>query len=450
MLKILKRLAGTNNCTTFAVKQVKNAPINAPNMRTTTPIIRIVLRTNKTLADGTNPIMLRVSFHGMKERATGFSATPKQWDAKREQLKAQPNVNAMLRGMKERAIEAMESLLQSGQYPSPEAILEKTFKRPTNDRRDLQGLVERYIEDNPKLSPATRRSWKSFALQLRDFSPNMLIDSVNDTVMQQFGLWLEQKGLKHGTIRLYMSKFFCLARYAYDMKIVTSFPVRRYSYTRRYEESKRQTYIHEKAMNYLFQTYYDAATEIIDGKRQLKPKHPNKKEYALYLFLLGYTLKGLAPVDVQRLEKSDFKMAVIDGKNYYAIDGRRRKTNQPYKVRLAMDHEAVDVLITQMLNYSPDQHFLKRAKSNWKYKIDTLREWLREANKAIEEQNQQAVAKVPLIDVNAVTYYTYRHSYLMAQLTKKDANWLKIAAAMGKSPTTLHQYVSELRDEDLI
>lgn len=49
-------------------------------MRTSIAVIKLVLRTNKTLADGTFPIMLRVNWKGMKEKSTGYSCSAKYWD----------------------------------------------------------------------------------------------------------------------------------------------------------------------------------------------------------------------------------------------------------------------------------------------------------------------------------------------------------------------------------
>lgn len=56
-------------------------------MKVSIAVIKLVLRTNKVLADGSHPIMLRVSFNGMKERSSGYSCTLKYWDKKNECVK---------------------------------------------------------------------------------------------------------------------------------------------------------------------------------------------------------------------------------------------------------------------------------------------------------------------------------------------------------------------------
>ena len=49
-------------------------------MKTEKATIKLVLRTNKTLADGTHPIMLRVNWRGKRaEKSTGFSCKEANW-----------------------------------------------------------------------------------------------------------------------------------------------------------------------------------------------------------------------------------------------------------------------------------------------------------------------------------------------------------------------------------
>ena len=66
-------------------------------MKVSIAVVKLVLRTNKTLADGTHPIMLRVSFNGMKERSCGYSCPEKFWDKKNEMVKRGfPNFHMLL------------------------------------------------------------------------------------------------------------------------------------------------------------------------------------------------------------------------------------------------------------------------------------------------------------------------------------------------------------------
>ena len=59
------------------------------------------------------------------------------------------------------------------------------------------------------------------------------------------------------------------------------------------------------------------------------------------------------------------------------------------------------------------------------------------------------VDDIPLIDLSA-RYYSYRHSYIMSKIQQPNVNLLKIATETGKAVTTLHQYLTYLRDLDLV
>ena len=86
-------------------------------MKVSIAVIKLVLRTNKVLADGSHPIMLRVSFNGMKERSSGYSCTLKYWDKKNECVKrGYPNfvmVNAELKKMKDEGLIVIDFHLSS-------------------------------------------------------------------------------------------------------------------------------------------------------------------------------------------------------------------------------------------------------------------------------------------------------------------------------------------------
>ena len=119
-------------------------------MKVSIAVIKLVLRTNKVLADGSHPIMLRVSFNGMKERSTGYSCTPRYWDKKSECVKkGYPNfvmVNSELKKQKDEAIKRRDAYIASNEVYTPQMVLAKEEVRNavTND---FSGLIQRYIDE---------------------------------------------------------------------------------------------------------------------------------------------------------------------------------------------------------------------------------------------------------------------------------------------------------------
>ena len=119
-------------------------------MKTTIAIIRLVLRTNKVLSTGEHPIMLRCSFHGMKEVSTGYSCSIKYWDKKNECIKkGYPGylvINQELKKLKDAAISKRDRYIASDEVYSPSMVLD-TSDRYNAVTNDLNGLIKRYIED---------------------------------------------------------------------------------------------------------------------------------------------------------------------------------------------------------------------------------------------------------------------------------------------------------------
>lgn len=56
-------------------------------MRVSQATVNYYLKTSKVLSDGSNPIMLRVCYHGFKDISSHYSCLEKYWDKKNQQVK---------------------------------------------------------------------------------------------------------------------------------------------------------------------------------------------------------------------------------------------------------------------------------------------------------------------------------------------------------------------------
>jgi hypothetical protein len=177
--------------------------------------------------------------------------------------------------------------------------------------------------------------------------------------------------------------------------------------------------------------------------------------------MVGIWMKGIAPVDISLLKKRDIKVVMIKGKNYYAIDGRRSKTGMLYKVRCHQNCIESHVLIQTMLMFNDGEYFLptlkgyvgkdikKRVNNIYSYHGNHLVSWFQRINEEIARRNVVNGDGIPLIDLDC-RYYSYRHSYIMREIQKPTVNLLALAQTVGKSATTLHQYISLLGEVDLV
>ena len=441
-------------------------------MKVSIAVIKLVLRTNKVLADGTHPIMLRCSFNGMKERSTGYSCSVRYWDKKNECIKkGYPNfviVNSELKKQKDEAISKRDSYIASDEVYTPSMILarEEVRNAVTND---FSGLIQRYI-DEKGLEDRTIEKWNIVKRNVLKFvdRKELLINEVNESFCRRYCRWLEDKGMASGSIKSYMGKVVALLHYAVTLGLIDKYPLDGWKYHKDYRESKSELYIHSRTLDVMMEllldelierngnlwTYRDGVTEkLMDIHSEL---------YGRYLYMIGVWMKGIAPVDISLLKKRDIKVVDIKGKSYYAIDGRRSKTGMLYRVRVEQNCLTSNVLVRTMLMFNNGgEYFLptlcgykgnnikKRVNNVYTYHCDNLVKWFKLVNEEISKRNVENGDNIPLIDLDC-RYYSYRHSYIMKELQKPTVNLLALAQTVGKSATTLHQYISYLGDVDLV
>lgn len=440
-------------------------------MKVSIAVIKLVLRTNKVLADGTHPIMLRCSFNGMKERSTGYSCTKKYWDSVNQVVKkGYPNfviVNSELKKLKDEAIAKRDGYIASDEVYTPSMILDREEVRNavTND---FSGLIQRYI-DEKGLESKTIEKWNIVKRNVLKFigRNDLLINEINESFCRRYCRWLEDKGMASGSIKSYMGKVVALLHYAVSLGLIDKYPLDGWKYHKDYRESKSELYIHHRSMEFLMNILVDRVI-IRDGKLwhynnealdELLDIHSSL--YGLFLYCIGFYCKGLAPTDISMLKRGDIKIVTLKDKNYYFISGNRSKTGMLYKMYLPQNCIESDVLIKTMLMFSTGEHFLptldgykgkdikKRINNIYSYHSEHLVDWFRKCNEEIVKYNVENGDNVPLIDLSA-RYYSYRHSYIMKEIQNPNVNLIKIATETGKSVTTLHQYITLLNEIDLV
>lgn len=79
-----------------------------------------------------------------------------------------------------------------------------------------------------------------------------------------------------------------------------------------------------------------------------------------------------------------------------------------------------------------------------------LKEWFRAVNEEVVRRNVENKSDIPLIDVDKCTYYVARHSYAQMYMMKGGSP-MNLATLLGRSASTLAQYIVELNNEsDLV
>lgn len=293
-------------------------------MRVSIARIRLYLKTGKTLADGTHPIMLMCSFNGRKEVSTCYSCDVKHWDKKSECVKKGfPNwvvINHEINKLKQEAILRRAEYERLQEVYTPSMIL-CPRKSLSAVRNDLNGLIREYIDEKHLMNKTVEKWWVVYRSLVR-FSGNekLVVNELDESFCRRYASYLESEGLGVGSIRSYLGKIGAICHYAISKGLMTSYPFSGWKYHLSYRESKSELYINHRSMDVMLSMFLDEVIERTENGMwhyrdnvldELMDIHSSV--YAHYLFVVGYYMKGLSPVDLSLLKKVDLKVLEIRG-----------------------------------------------------------------------------------------------------------------------------------------
>ncbi|MBO7731130.1 MAG: phage integrase SAM-like domain-containing protein [Methanobrevibacter sp.] len=438
-------------------------------MKTSTAIIKLVLRINKVLSDGSHPIMLRVQFKGRKELSTGYSCLPRYWNEKQECVKkGYPNyaaINAAIGKKKMDVIARRDAYELNGVAYTPSMLLadeEVTVVKPSS----LNELIKRHTS---VLSPTTQKTWKSFHKDFLAYLNESDIDVVAiqlDTI-KGYAKYLEDKKLSESTIKMTLAKVAAILKFAVEEGIIKESPFKRWNYGKKYKLKSNELYIDQNGINVLKEMllerlvirngnmwhYIDGAeSELIDRRNDL---------FVLAFYILGYTFQGLAPIDMCQLKVRDMEVEDVNGVNFYVWNIKRQKTKVAVKIMVSQKNFVGNVLIKTLLMFRKGEYLLPvldgvendrlkiyKKVSNWlSNHTDVLREWFKKANERIIQSNVDNHTNLQLINEKC-TFYTYRSSFAMAFM-QNGGNLLQLCTLLGRGVNvSLKSYVRQLKAKE--
>lgn len=439
--------------------------------------IRLYLKEGKTLADGTNPIMLMCSFNGRKEISTHYSCTPKYWDKKSECVKKNyPNwvmINHAIQQLKNEAIERRNEYERLGKPYTPEMIL--TPKKVLSGvRNDLNSLISNYISEKA-LKENTAYNWKYLYHLISEFdNEKVIVNQLRLDYVKRFIKWMQiNKKLSDGVIKMTLSRIAAITNYAIQKGLMSSddYPFKDWNYLQKFKTASKLDYIHWKTLDIMKSMLLDDIIvrngnlwsykdEVLD---ELLDK--NSALFARFMFMEMVLWQGLAPVDICHILKSDIDVKTINGSDYYCWDGKRSKTLKAVKVRIPCHSVYSEVMVKTMLMFNQGEWFLpvlnglstETSENTRKHRINNtmcvlspkLKEWFKKVNQEVVKMNVENGGDIPLIDMKC-TFYSSRHSFAMMYMMKGGSP-MNLATLLGRSPNTLSQYVKELSEEgDLV
>ena len=292
-------------------------------MKTEKATIKLVLRTNKTLADGTHPIMLRVNWRGRRaEKSSGFSCKEVNWNAKSDCLKikgkdAIPNavkINAIIENEKHKADNVLNTLIMDGKPYTAQMIIDylKDEGKGAKYTKDLDDLINEYIAIN-RLKAETIESIK---VVIKHFKAYMGKDSIylGDVAKANavgFGRWCAEQGFMNSTIRAHIQKMRALYRYAVDIEIVKDNPFNGLNEGKIYKAENHKQALTKETLELLRYFYSSKMGTWCKGKADKKFFVVGHKIFACNVFFICYAFKVLSFIDLAKLISENFVFAKI-------------------------------------------------------------------------------------------------------------------------------------------
>ena len=462
--------------------------------KTTSAIIKLVLRTNKTLSNGMHPIMLRVQYYGRKEVSTGCACNESDWDGVRETIKNkkypnQAQINKIITDIKQNVVNLkMDFEINKTPYTAEKLLKEGIEERIHGNTLDIYVFINKHMTGLGKYN--TRKTYDLLLGLLKKYSGKntLLFTEVTPDFCENFGKYLKNdKKMSDGSILTVFAKLSAIFNFAIDKEIIQPqlFPFRKYKYFHVYKKGNRKLAISNKQM-FAVHGYYG---EVINGGSNvadLEKRHTESHAMAIYLF--GWLANGLALVDIARIKLDMIKTVSINDKEYYKIQTDRSKTHVEVDILIEKDIYAESIIPYMLVNAELRDGYLFPVLQNSKHEYNyvtekqkslailtagqainkKLKKIVIEVNKRLVEYNQKVNIKIDeynkqfenetgfekteyevcgeLLPLD-LTFYSMRHSFATSAI-KNGVSPTRLATMMGRSQTGIFGYVDSLMSDN--
>lgn len=456
---------------------------------------KLVCYTSKKLADGSHPIMLRITYGTSVYKSTKYSCKESDWDKKGEFIKNRnypdvDDVNKYLSDFKSKVV-SKRNYYQSNEILYTAKKLADSVEDTTiqYNRLSIINYLKHYIIDLEKAgaSKHTRSNYATLLMHLNVFRKGneLLFTDINTLWCQGFSSHLKNKGLKNGSINTIYSKLSSIYNIAIDNDIVplNMFPFRKYKYWVHFKVTNKKKSLTKEDMFNLHGYLGDIYCGIDTNSYVEELQHRHTKTFALATFVFGYMAQGLAMIDIALLKKDMFsifsrietvrnpmyikgdnnkkskKDAYIEVENeYYRIETNRSKTNVPVTIIIPKS-EITEFIIEPFLHTAHLRNgyvfpILQNNKHAYHYLTIDQRDNAINTTQQLVNKN----LKVAIKDCNEkrntstnedITFYAMRHTYASVSYYE-GANAALLAKTMGRAKSGIEGYIKDLVIEDEI
>jgi hypothetical protein len=383
--------------------------------------IKIVLFTSKTLADGTSPVMLRITKDGQRKYISlGLSASLKQWDAEQDLFKRDKRLTPEYESYNEllnRKLTKGKDIITDFDKKNIGFTLNQFEDKFVNQSRRVQ-INEFFQKHIKKLKDQNRFGYAEVFQNtlkiLRVFDPKfdkLYFPDIDVKYIERFDTYMRTvRKRKDTTISVYLRTLGTLLNEAIKNGA-----------------GSIETYPFSSKNTSVEKTYSISGLDT-DTKKRFIPKDylqtikssPSEKyqnELGRQLFLFSFYCRGINWIDMSCLKRESIVAEVTEsGKLVQTIQYHRAKTNKMYEIIINSDIQ--DSLDWFKQNYPSDQYLLPCV-SKPELKGEALRNHIvnrrKKYNTWLKDLAQEL--KFPEALLNVSSYFS-RHSFAMALRNK--------------------------------
>lgn len=413
------------------------------SMRTTRATVSFQVKKAKIDKQGLCPVMCVICWHGERlTQSTQCKVLSKLWDGKRQEVKPKhPNaavINGTLRNMRYELDGRINILEQRGSYTVSDIICFNDDDYYVEEYAgQYENLLEKYIVDAKLRYGSIKCHRYGYNLFKERFGEHYDLGQMTDTKLKDFAYWLEtKKGLGAHSIKNALSRVSAIFNYGVENGILNASPMK-WRYSRTYRPQGR---------------LYCLTADIVKKVFQDLPSHAvgdyTSKPDPIVLFCAMFTLCGIAPIDLSVLRTENVQLAEVEGKQYYRVVFRRRKTGAQAQMMLPVDDENVRLCFG---------NFLETAERRNGYLYPVLRKGRIETRveNVFCQQKEKLLRyfkeKCLDVDPEKFCFYTIRHTYASIYAGHPQASLRGMATTMGRSVEGIEVYIKQLNaDSELV
>ena len=393
--------------------------------------ISVVCYKSKTLSNGENPLMLRISKDGKKTyKSLGISVNAKYWSFSKNMPKPNcPDRDQLIKIIISKKAEVQSKILELNaiqkDYTASSLLNAEDKKFQIKAVADFYtDLIEEFKSQN---KCGNRLIYKDSYNSLKGFTKGKLdipFSDIDITWLSKYEKWLRKKGNKDTTISL----LFRTLRSTYN-KAIQSNCARKSDYPfNEFKVSKFDTTTKKRAISKTDILKIKDSTPNYDGNSEYK-------ELSKDIFIFSYLCGGINFTDIANLTKDN----IVNGRIHYI----RQKTGKEISIRITEEAETIISKYELVSNgylfpiLNADVHKTAQQKQNRIHKI------IGKINPNLKE-----LAKQLGIEGNLTTYVA-RHSFASV-LKKSGTSIALISEALGHSDIATTQIYLDSFDNEQI